>query len=577
MLIRKIMSKDLHNNLDDFFRNSLNQYGEDPPDELWVELEKKIAVKPRRLDAIKKYSKHLILASTIASILSIFYLLYTKINNISEQLDQNTKLIFSLKIENDSLKYMIKNKQVDTIYMTQIVNKNYYIDNKNPDSKVADNKIADNKVADNKVVDNKVADNKIVDNKVADNKVADNKVVDNKVAEQTDIQLLGKSDSLFNYLADLDSTKIVSAELIKSDSTININEDIKFKEVTASNKKTNKRHASHKFNLFAWLKINKAADATKENKDISNDADAKIVANNNLIPDSKEAKSDKETTKTDIKEEKNFAKKESKSEKEFTEFEKSILKNRFSVGFQSSNIFNNNKKRIQQQNIHFPNADKNIRHLSYENAVTGSVIISSRIEIFTAVNYVVSKDITNNFVELNSRYDSLSNPHSELVITKYEVNISNMYGNSVAIFDIAQHRNSDFNQKINANIITQLQTQEISIPLIIKYRLIKNKIGVTLNAGVESSFLINKHESLIDVHVKNMGYFVGKQALISSPMFMKTNYSYSLGFDTYYRLQKMNFYITPSFKQALNNFNIDNSLIFKPYRFSIAAGMQIYF
>ncbi len=92
------MDKDLHNrdNLEDFFRQELDGFGEDPSDGLWEGIADKIPPKPATKIVWYKWAASAAAAILLVSSIAIFCMQQQKVNKLSEQVEHNQQVIDKL-------------------------------------------------------------------------------------------------------------------------------------------------------------------------------------------------------------------------------------------------------------------------------------------------------------------------------------------------------------------------------------------------------------------------------------------------------------------------------------------------
>jgi hypothetical protein len=591
------MSKDLHNNFDDFFKNSLHNYGEEPPDNLWNNIEKNIPVQKNRksIDLNKIFTR----AAIVIGLLSITYTLYffnRKLNSISEKLEINSEEIYNLKSQNDSLKYLINITKIqsDTVFLSETIYKTVYFhdDNENIASipvfeNTEENKATENIVADNNVlnkaeningINENSTDTEILSNEQNADKIENESVLSNSVVSANDYE----TDSLFfEEIEEIQSIKIAKIDnfneqnnLISeySENTNSLTQELEIKKrnrefnIFANLKlKKKDKYSSDKSELFAWLK-NIELNKNKKNKE--------IIAENKVNKDDIEIKIENSENKKN-----KHVITENNSEGDTGISKKENINNRFSIGLQTAGVFNyRTLKPIHNQQPPNMHNNKEIARFSYETAITFGYVISSKFDIVSGVNYAVVNHQFSNHLELD--YNSATEkvlPNGD-ILTTYSTELQNPYGNSNADLEIIRPLGQNLPpDKINTELITQQKMQKLNIPLILKYHIKTRKFGITLNAGLESSFLIKKTEGIVDLKIENPTLKSGINSLLPNQEPKMTMFSYIIGFGMNFNLyQKINFYLEPTFKSALNNFYKSEITKTKPFSLSICAGVQFY-
>lgn len=118
---------------------------------------------------------------------------------------------------------------------------------------------------------------------------------------------------------------------------------------------------------------------------------------------------------------------------------------------------------------------------------------------------------------------------------------------------------------LKSSSIDMVQSFEaIEIPLILRYNLIDEKIGLCINGGLSTNFMVGNK-----VYNKDTGEILGKTIGIRS-----TNFSTNFSLDIEYELNsKFSLSLEPSLKYYLNSINKDSDFNYKPYTLGFNSGI----
>lgn len=595
------MSKDLHNNFDDFFKKSLNNYGEEPPSEIWNNIEKNIPLKNNKKTNFKQIFSYAAIVIALFSIIYFFHSFNNKLNLISQKVEQNNQEIKSLKNQNDSLKLKIENQKqkIDTVFFTETIYKTVYYDNFNSqnidnyeDELASDdleyyNFSKDNfsQNENNSETDEYESNENIIDK----TKESENNIIQETIIEKTEFCEF-EMDSINNlkiptiekyYLSDINLTpnndnKIENIKYCNHEPQLNDKEMNKL--IAGNNKKLKKnKHEIAKdrnIELFAWLKkidlksdkkqdeiITAQKDIEKNNENETSVQLSEKVFENEKIDESKN--SSKDIVIIDNKDIKS-------SEKHFF--------NNFSIGIQTTGIINSKGMRINPpKNPNIQPKNKEFVQLSHQNTLIFGFSNSRRLEILSGIGYSIINHKIKNDLIIN--YDSQNEhilPNGEIA-TRYSTDFSNPFGVSVAYFDIIKQQEHIITEnELNAEFFIYQQVKRINIPIIFKYYLINYKIGFNINSGLEANFVISQTSKIEDFKINESELRLKENSLTVNKLPNKCLVEVFLGFGLNYRfLNGFNFYFEPKISSIVNN-KIKQKYIEKPYFFNFNIGIQMF-
>jgi hypothetical protein len=609
------------NNIENLFRNKFKDFEIAPPEQVWINIEKKLSENKKQKPKIPFWLRVsgaaaiLLLGITIARYYSNINNSENSIVNSQKKVNKNSDgspLISKEKLENpksivvensnknensnlvsnkNSIINQNSNQNEISNNISKSENNNSVSRNVNKNSKIEENKIANNasKSENNNSVSEKVNQNsKIEENKIANNvsksdnensvsgkvnknsKIEENKIANNAFKSDNENSVSGKvnqnSRVTNKSISKIKTTSFSNQNSLVFKNSKSKNENLdskKSKLFNSSSKKNSNAFAQNDKKNFNYEK-NSENDEKFTNSEKENNYSKSNNTDNQTNIISKSNNSGSKIVATEIK--KDTAKivsnlpnplEELLTKKDKKSSDKVAKVNRWQVFPNVAPIYFGSASNGSPIDDIFTKNSKNYKP-NLSYGLAVNYSVNKRFSVQTGVNKVTLDYNTNDIVF----YADLKATNIKTINTKNEaakMRVENKQANSDE--SIATVVNQGYlNQKIGY----------IEIPVEVNYKLIDKKFGINLNAGI-STLVLN--ENIVSV-VSDTNF---KMVLGEANNLNKFHVSSNVGVGFNYKFMKsFQINVEPKLKYQINTFN-SNDGNFKPYFIGIYSGISYHF